>query len=139
MDMIAKPSLKPLTVEQYRSLQSKKKPSKYRNQKVESDGLLFDSRKEARRHWDLQALLRAGLIRDLRTQPWFVLAPSVRLKGESRAKPALRYRADFSYVIVENGERIVEDVKSPATREKEAYRIKRHLMKSVHGLDITEI
>jgi hypothetical protein len=108
--------------------------SKYRNQKVTVDGFTFDSQKEARRYADLLALQRAGKISNLELQVPFVLAPSVVLDG--RKKPALRYVADFAYD--EEGKRVVEDVKSAATRKLPVYRIKAHLMLSVHGIAIKE-
>lgn len=112
-------------------------PSKYRNEKVEVNGITHDSGKEAKR-WDfLQQLERAGAITDLRRQTSFELAPAVRLAGESKKKPALRYFADFTYLHA--GRMVVEDTKSTPTRKLAAYRIKKHLMKTVLNLDITEV
>jgi TPP-dependent pyruvate/acetoin dehydrogenase alpha subunit len=114
-----------------------KQRSKYRSRKVERDGQKFDSQKEARR-WDVLGQLAAqGEIAELRRQVSFVLAPAVRLEGEKRTKPALRYFADAVYQ--QAGHLVVEDTKSPATRKKESYRIKRHLMATVHGIHIKEI
>ena len=111
--------------------------SKYKNKKVELDGLTFDSKKEARRYNELKFLERVGYISDLELQKSFVLAESVKFENEPRAKPAVRYVADFVYI--ENGKMIVEDVKSSATKSLPVYRLKKHLMKSVHGIDIKEI
>lgn len=113
-----------------------KKP-KYNNTKTETNGIKFDSKKEERRYTTLKAMERNGIIQDLKMQVPFVLAPKVRFSNESRAKPELRYVADFVYM--RNGQRIVEDVKSEATRKKDTYRIKKHLMMSVHGIEITEV
>lgn len=113
------------------------KPNKYRNEKVEVAGITHDSTKEAGRWGELRQLERAGKIADLKRQVSFVLAPSVRLAGESKKKPALRYFADFTYM--ENGQLVVEDTKSKPTRKLAAYRIKKHLMKTVLNLDITEV
>ncbi len=113
------------------------KRSKYSSTKVDQDGITFDSKKEARRWADLERLQAAGQISELRRQVPFVLAPSVRLIGEQRAKPALRYFADSTYV--RDGMLVIEDVKSPPTRKTAIYRAKRHLMKSVLALDITEV
>lgn len=117
--------------------QEEKKPSKYRNKKIVVDGIEFDSRKEARRWVELSRQQAAGLIAELRHQVPFELAPAVYLNGDAKKKPALRYFADFTYM---RGDLfVVEDVKSAATRTKESYRIKRHLLLSVHGLQIDEI
>jgi hypothetical protein len=113
------------------------KPPKYRNEKVQVDGQTLDSGKEAHRWAELQQLQAAGQISDLKRQQSFVLAPSVMLAGEARKKPALRYFADFTYV--QGGALVVEDVKSRPTRKLAAYRIKKHLMATVHGIHIREV
>ncbi|MFM7810391.1 MAG: hypothetical protein ACKO7M_01240, partial [Acinetobacter junii] len=66
------------------------------------------------------------------------LAPKTKLEGEKRAKPALRYFADFTYYNT-RGEYIVEDVKSAATRKLASYRNKKHLMKTVFDIDVREV
>lgn len=132
-----------------------KKPNKYRNKPVYLVGVVvtmdkeyarsiakltgvkvirFDSRREYDRWGELQKLQRAGKIDDLERQRAFELAPSVRFDGEKKAKPALRLIVDFFYY--EKGFRVVEDVKSDATAKTAAWRIKLHLMKSVHGIDV---
>lgn len=113
------------------------KPNKYAAQKVEQDGVKFDSKKEARRWAELEARAAAGEIRDLRRQVAFVLAPAVRLDGEKRMKPALRYFADAVYV--EHGVTVIEDTKSAPTRKTPIFRAKKHLMATVLGLQIKEV
>ncbi|OOV84356.1 DUF1064 domain-containing protein [Acinetobacter sp. ANC 5600] len=111
--------------------------SKYNAQRTEKDGMKFDSVKEYKRYIELTALMQRGEISELKCQVKFVLAPKVKLEGEKRAKPELRYYADFTYLS--NGELIVEDVKSPGTRNLPSYRNKKHLMKTVHDIDIREV
>lgn len=108
---------------------------KYRNQRVtDAEGAKFDSKAE-HRHWQrLQMLLKAGKIMKLERQVAFELAPPVVLQG--RKKTALRYLADFVYVDATTGERVVEDVKGAVT---DVWRIKKHLMMSVHGIEVREI
>lgn len=106
---------------------------KYGAKKTTVDGLRFDSRKEAARYLELKMLERAGVISGLRTQVPFVIAPPVKIVGESRARPALRYIADFVYE--QDGAVVVEDTKGVHT---DAYRIKKHLMKSVHNIDVKD-
>ena len=108
---------------------------KYSNQRVtDAEGKKFDSKAE-HRHWlHLQALAKSGQITQLRRQVVFELAPAVRLKG--RKKPALRYVADFVWVDAATGEQVVEDVKGAVT---DVWRIKQHLMMSVHGIEVKEI
>ena len=107
--------------------------SKYSNKKTQVGDIVFDSKREARRYTQLLLLQRAGEITGLTLQVPFVLAPSVKFAGSPRAKPALKYLADFVYSDVRSGCIVVEDVKGVQT---EAFRIKLHLMKSVHGIDV---
>ena len=113
------------------------KGRKYRNRKVTIDGITFDSKRESERYQELKALASRNLIEDLRHQVPFELAPGVRFSDEKRAKPALRYVADFAYRL--DGRLVVEDVKSTITAKVAAYRIKRHLMLAVHGIEVQEV
>lgn len=111
--------------------------NKYGARRVEVDGIVFASAKEARRYSELRLLERAGEITDLQVQPEFELAPPVVLNG--RRKPALRYRGDFGYWEKDGAKLVwvVEDVKSCATITA-VYRAKKHLMMSVYGIEIRE-
>ena len=81
---------------------------------------------------------RAGEISDLELQPKFELVKGVKFSGDARAKPAVRYFADFAYTDTKTGKRIVEDVKSPVTKEKPSYKMKRHMMLAIHGIEVLE-
>ena len=107
--------------------------NKYGARKVVVDGLKFDSQREAKRWQELKLLERAGKIMGLARQTVYELAPAVKLHGEARKKPALRYVADFRYVTTPDFAYVVEDAKG---RDTPVSRIKRHLMKSVHGIDV---
>lgn len=109
--------------------------SKYGAKKTQIDGITFASLAEARRYSELKLLERAGHITSLELQPKFELAPSVKYTGAARAKPALRFVADFSYVD-HLGNTIVEDVKGFKTKE---YQIKKHLMLAFLGIEVTEV
>lgn len=111
-----------------------KRRPKYGNRKVVVDELKFDSAFEASRWFALKQMERAGLIHDLKRQVSFVLAASVKFTGARAATPALRYVADATYI--EGGHLVVEDCKGHAT---EGYRIKRHLLLAVHGIEIKEV
>lgn len=109
--------------------------SKYGSEKIQVDGHTFSSKAEARRYQHLLLMERAGMISGLVLQPKFELAPSVKFFG-ARATPPLRYFADFAY-IDSDGRRVVEDVKGgPVT---EGFRIKKHLMLAVHGIEVQEV
>ena len=113
------------------------KRNKFNAVKIEKDGMKFDSQKEYKRYIELTAMQQRGEIQDLKCQVRFELAPKVKIAGEKRVKPALRYFADFTYLS--NGKLIVEDVKSAVTRKLASFRNKKHLMKTVHDIDIKEV
>lgn len=134
-----------ISIAQYREMfpqpkqsKSKGKGNKFKAMKVELDGMTFDSKKEHRRYIELKAMQQRGEIRDLKHHTKFELAPKTKIEGEKRAKPALRYFADFTYYR-STGEFVVEDVKSVATRKLDSYRNKKHLMKTVHNIDVREV
>jgi hypothetical protein len=107
--------------------------SKYKNKKVQTEEASFASEKEHRRYLELKLLEKAGKICGLRLQVRFELAD-----GYTRGKrkvPPLRYFADFTYIKIDESVHIVEDVKGFKTG---VYRIKRHLMFTVHGIQILE-
>ena len=126
--------------------------SKYYSIKTRaSDGIVFDSTKEARRWEQLLLLQKAGKITSLQRQVTYELLPNqyetyeryskkgVRLKdGTKLVERKIEYVADFVYTDTETGENIVEDTKSIATRTKD-YIIKRKLMYAIHGIKIKEI
>ncbi len=108
---------------------------KYGAVKEDRGKIRFDSKKEARRYDALVVMLRCGEITDLRIQPEFTLIEAYTTPEGERIR-AMRYRADFSYR--KNGELIVEDVKSAATRTR-TYLDKRKLMREIHGIEVTEV
>ncbi len=101
-------------------------PTKYRNQKTVVDGAPFDSKKEAGRWCELLLLEKAGAISTLSRQvPFLIVINGVRV---------CKYTADFTYI--ENGVLVVEDAKGVRTT---AYKLKKRLMKAVHGIEIHEV
>ena len=104
---------------------------KYGNQKTQFAGLTFDSKAEARRYGELQALERMGLISNLRRQVPIELVPGVKLWGAARARPAIRLVVDFCYQ--EQGATVWEDTKGMETPLSLA---KRHMAKALHGIDV---
>ena len=106
--------------------------SKYHNKKVEIDGEVFDSLKEASRWQELKLLERAGVIHGLSRQHRFELIPVQKKDGKVIERP-ITYIADFCYV--EDGKPVVEDCKGMRT---DVYKIKKKLMLFVHGVEIRE-
>lgn len=110
--------------------------SKYGAVKTQIDGHTFASKAEAKRYAQLKELERIGEIDSLELQPRYELAPGVKFSDSARATPALRYVADFRYRD-HLGRLVVEDVKGgPVT---EGYRIKKHLMLAIHGIEVREV
>ena len=108
--------------------------SKYKAKKTEIDGIVFDSKKEAKRYQELILLERAGVISDLQRQVKFVLIPVQRINGKVVEREC-SYVADFVY-LDEAGKKVVEDTKGVKTKD---YIIKRKLMLYVHGIRIKEV
>lgn len=118
--------------------------AKYRNKKINVDGVVFDSRKEARRYILLKQLEAEGEIEDLQMQVKYILIPAQRepdtigkrggVKKGKLIERECTYIADFRYI--KDGQVIVEDTKGYRTKD---YIIKRKLMLYVHGIHIQEI
>ena len=99
--------------------------NKYKAEPQTVDGKKFASKKEARRYGELKLLMRAGKIAGLRCQvPFNLVVNDVHV---------CKYVADFVYF--EGEKRIVEDTKGFLTKE---YKLKKKLMKAVHGIEIKE-
>lgn len=109
---------------------------KYHNKKTVYDGIKFDSKKEATRYCELKQLERAGIIKDLRLQPRYILQEKYEING--RKERAITYIADFEYYDNEKQKIVVEDVKSPATKTQ-VYRIKKKLFEKRYNIEVTEI
>lgn len=121
-----------------------KSETKYHNEKTDSLGIRFDSRKEARRYEVLLLRLSAGEIRNLKLQRDFTLQEAYTTTDGQRIR-AIRYRADFCYEELypdaqqpAGWQVVVEDVKSRATRTRE-YIIKRKLMLEKYNIEIREV
>ena len=113
------------------------KEAKYHNKKAEVDGIIFDSEKESVRYAELKALEKYGQIHDLQLQVPFELIPKQLDENGKVIERACIYKADFVY-IDKKGNKVVEDVKSKATKT-DVYAIKRKLMMYRYGIRITEV
>lgn len=111
-----------MTAKQFREQNEAPKRNKFNAKKTVADGIYFDSAKEAKRWIYLRQLEKAGEISHLERQPKFKLMNGdrpvlIRSERYKNGRQAI-YTADFSYWRDEC--RVVEDVKSAATRT-EAY------------------
>ena len=98
--------------------------NKYGAKKTEYKGVVYDSKWEAERAYQLDMLERAGKISNLERQVRFILQDGYVNNQGKKIRP-ISYFADFVYVD-SKGRKVVEDTKSPATRTAE-YRIKKKL------------
>lgn len=111
---------------------------KYRNTKVEVDGLAFHSKREAKRWQELRLLEAAGQISLLGRQTPFqfpIDGVPMRYVNNNRQGRIVTYVADFTYVDG-LGRAVVEDAKGFPTPD---YKLKRALMLAVHGIRVIEI
>lgn len=99
------------------------------NKKTVYNGITFDSKKEAKFAMMLDIDIKLKKILSYQVQKVF----HIEINGVNVCK----YIADF--VVVKNdGSQVVVDVKSEYTRKLPVYRLKKKLMKAVHGIDIIE-
>ena len=111
--------------------------NKFNAQKIIVDGMTFDSKKEALRYEELKLLQRAGAITDLQRQVKFEIIPKCK-KLDGTMSRARSYIADFVYK--DRGMMVVEDVKGyKGGATYELFKIKKDLMRWVHGIEVREI
>lgn len=125
-----------MSINEFRQLQIQQRgqeetgrQSKFNNVKVEVDGIIFDSRKEAKVYGQLKMQKAARLIKGFEMQKVFELV----VNGQLIAK----YKADF--VIEHLDDRLeVIDVKSKATAILAVYRLKKKLMRAIFNIEVIE-
>lgn len=105
--------------------------NKYNAKKTTIDGVVFDSRREAKRYTRLRAMEDEGKIQYLRLQVPFELVPSFECDGVKYRE--MKYVADFVYY--RDGKVVVEDCKGFKTPE---YKLKKKLMAYVNHVNIEE-
>ena len=105
----------------------KPKPNKYGAQRVQVDGIFFDSKKEAARFNELKLMQTAGLISKLETHPVY----GIFYNGETICQVEL----DFKYWDVRRAEYIHEDVKTTAS-DTALSKLKRKLARAFHGIEV---
>lgn len=126
--------------------------SKYGSKEVTYFGITFQSEAEGSYYLYLRSMQDAGEISNLRCQVPYELIPVayreviVEKKLKTKTKTEVKrykqaptyYYADFVYTT-KSGKEIVVDVKSPITRKKESYRLKKKMMLAFKGIDIVEV
>lgn len=118
--------LPPHLQEQAKAKLGQQSKSKYNARETEIDGIKFDSKLEAEHYASLKLLERAGVIKNLKLQPRFLLQDGFTYNGHKERK--IEYVADFQYE--RDGKTIVEDAKGMRT---EVYKLKRKLFLYKYG------
>ena len=111
-----------------------KRRNKYGNQKIEVDGLKFDSKHEAAVYQELMARVRAGELKCVWRQVKFDLGGGQNASSDSR----YAYYADFVTVDMDNRVEVL-DAKSEATRKNRTYINKKKQVIAEWGLEIREV
>ena len=93
------------------------------------DGIVFASKKEMVRYADLKILERGKVISDLKLQPAFI----TYINGQRFCT----YTADFEYI--ENGERVIEEIKSSGTAADPAFRLRKKAAELYYGIKVKVI
>lgn len=133
-----------------RRIFKREKGQKYKNKKIEIDGIKFDSTKEGKRYLALKQALYDGKIQDLKLQVKYELIPAIKeeyvehLKTKDRVKTRtlqlpITYTCDFQYM--KDGELVVEDVKASSKMAAldKVYLLKRKMMFALKGIKIKEV
>lgn len=106
------------------------KSNKFNARKTTYNGVVYDSKKEAKRAFELDLLIKKGEIKKVETQPEF----DIIINGMRVCK----YKADFK-VIYPDGKIVYEDVKGlKQGAAYQVFRLKKKLVKAVFGIDIIE-
>ena len=98
------------------------------------DGIIFASKKEMLRYYDLKMLKMANEISDLELQPKF----PVFISSKTGMVPFCTYTADFRYKL-KDGTVVVEELKSTGTAKDAAYRLRRKAAEIFHGMKVNVI
>jgi hypothetical protein len=104
-----------------------KSKSKYKNKKVEYDGIKFDSKKECEYYIKYLDMQNKGLIKDLKTQVKFVLLDKFT-DGSGIKHREIAYYADFQYYDNSLNRIVVTDVKASFKFKDNVYKLKKKLL-----------
>ena len=110
-----------MNVYEYRKLLTK---NKYHAKRINVDGTVYDSKKEAKRASVLEQQEKYGIIKNLQKQVVFELQPGYTNNQGKKIRP-ITYKADFVYE--REGQKIVEDIKGSKLTLTEAYKIKKKI------------
>ena len=105
-----------------------KKSSKFGAKKTMVDGITFDSKWESERYGQVKAMERGGIVTDLELQVKYdIVINDIKI---------CKYIADFVYKEESPDGKIKEIVEDAKGFETPEFKLKKKLMKAVHGIDI---
>ena len=107
-----------------------KTTSKYHSKITMVGDKKFHSKKEADRFVELTLMEKAKVIQDLKTQVRFPLIKKSEYGRE------IVHVADFVYY--QDGQMVVEDTKSPITKNNPVYRLKKRMMAELYSIELKE-
>jgi hypothetical protein len=118
----------------------KKGRTRYPHKRVFYDEKWFDSEAECAQYKDLVLRVAASEIANLVVHPRYMILPAFEYRGEHVR--AVYYKPDFEYIEFQKKEgriilqRVVEEVKSEATRKARDYQIIVKLFKMFEGHEV---
>ena len=112
--------------------------NRYGAKKTIVDGITFDSKAESKYYEQLKLMKRTGIIKDFQIHPRYTIIDSYKCPSTGRKIAATTYTADFLVTYADGHEEVV-DVKSEATRKKDAYRIKKKAFEQRYMIPIHEV
>jgi len=100
-----------------------------------ADGIKFHSKAEMKRYLHLKYLVQTGEINSLKCQaPKFKWGVKYYSDGKVMVGRAMSYTADFTYVVTDTGETVIEDVKGTVLPE---FKKKKSIVEKLFDVKIT--
>lgn len=126
-----------------------RKTNKYNATKIEVDGIVFDSRKEARYYRELKFREQAGEISDLKLQVKYVLIPATKepdtigkrggvIKGKTIERE-LCYIADFTFIDKDGNLNVIDVKGCKIGAAYQIFKIKKKIFLWKYGIEIQEV
>ena len=112
-----------------------KKKNKYRNQKVEVDGIKFDSRKEANYYSDLLIKKKAGLIADFERQVRFdIIVNNIQIAKYFLDFKVINVDGTISYYDVKGKDKV-----SGKWITTDVFALKKKLVEAIYSIKIEKV
>lgn len=100
--------------------------SKFKNKKVEEDGIKFDSQLERDYYLHLKQLKQEGIVKDFQMQVKYLLQDGFEYKGEKIRK--IEYKSDFTIQYSDEHEEVVDIKPNSLMMIRPEFKLKRKLL-----------